>query len=187
MTATAVEPAYITPTGIYTDGYLGAKAFTGGRYTGYRWYAEITKDIRADIKRAIKGMHLPGDLTYSVSGEAYSGGQSITIEIRGLMDSQVRTENTYVNIYGVTVTEYPMTPAAIELERRLKALGEAYNYDNSNAMVDHFDTMYYLRVNFESERAREWRLKDAAAKKSKRAAVTASKAVTAAAKPAVSA
>jgi hypothetical protein len=187
MTSTTVEPAYITPTGIYTEGYLGAKAFTGGRYTGYRWYAEITKDIRADIKRAIKGLHLPADLDYSVSGESYSGGQSITIEIRGLLDSQVRTTNTYVNIYGVTVTEQPMTPAAIELERRLKALGEAYNYDNSNAMVDHFDTMYYLRVNFESERAREWRLKDAAAKKAKRAALAERKTLAAGAKPAVAA
>jgi hypothetical protein len=187
MTTTALEPAYITPTGIYTEGYLGAIAFTGGRYTGYRWYAEITKDIRADIKRAIKGLHLPADLTYSVSGESFSGGQSIRIEVRGLMDSQVRTTNTYVNIYGVTVTENPMTPAAIELERRLKAIGEAYNQDNSNAMVDYFDVMYYLRVEFESERAREWRLKDAAAKKAKRAALAQHKAIAAGTKPAVAA
>jgi len=170
MTATAIEPAYITPTGIYRDGYLGATEFIGGRYTGYRPYADINKDIRADIKRAIKAQHLPDDITYSVTGESYSGGQTIHVEIRGLRDSQVRTPRQQVTGEITRHTEYVLTPAAAELERRLRNLAEAYNHDNSNSMVDYFDTMYYLRIEFESEAQRAYRLQEAEKAKAKRAA-----------------
>lgn len=187
MNTTAVEPAYIAPTGIYRDGYLGAIEFIGGRYTGYRPYADINKDIRADIKRAIKAQHLPADITYSVTGESYSGGQSIRIEIRGLRDSQVRAPRPQEPGENIRPTEYLRTPAAAELERRLRALGEAYNHDNSNSMVDHFDTMYYLHVEFESEWSRAYRLKEAAKAKAKRAEPAARKALTAGAMPALSA
>lgn len=38
------------------------------------------------------------------------------------------------------------TDALEELGRELKALGEAYNYDNGDIMADYFDRRYYLSV-----------------------------------------
>lgn len=118
--------------------------------------AEINKLIRADIKLArqlgrIKGD--PGALAIADPiGEApecikitvnspYYG--SINIVVRGVPHGWGYVERP--DGIGGALVDRP-SDDLVRLGIALRALGSEYNYDNSDAMTDYYDTRFYLHV-----------------------------------------
>jgi hypothetical protein len=108
----------------------------GSKYTGFRSAVDIAKDIRKDIKEEVAAGRLPKDLKVSVRSRYYSGGQSIDILWSSKYGTHVVEET---NGYGAI--RYSTHGQAIQ--DKLKAIGAAYNYDNSDAQSDYFDTLFY--------------------------------------------
>jgi hypothetical protein len=108
----------------------------GSKYTGFRSAVDIAKDIRKDIKEEVAAGRLPKDLKVSVRSRYYAGGQSIDIN----WSSSVATHQVK-EVYGRLTLTYSTLGDAIF--RKLKSIAEAYNYDNSDATVDYFDTLFY--------------------------------------------
>lgn len=125
----------------------------GSKYTGFRPVTEIAKDIRKDIKAAKAKGELPSDLKVSVRSRYYAGGQSIDLDwssshathqlvcsyhrirwARCVQDETCRGEY-YLSIGLSTLGQH--------IESKLKEIANAYNYDNSDATVDYFDTLFY--------------------------------------------
>ena len=51
-----------------------------------------------------------------------------------------------VNHYHLEHYEGILSGKAIELLKRARRIVDSYNYDNSNAMVDYFDTNFYYDI-----------------------------------------
>ncbi len=67
--------------------------WTGAKYADGRDVADVAKDIRADIRAAVKAGALPA-LQYSVKVARYAGGRSLTIRCEAL--SAVQREHVRV-------------------------------------------------------------------------------------------
>lgn len=79
------DPNYVEPSIIKTPGggyggnaWVGSKVANGHKYMPS---AEITKNIRQDIKKAVEAGYLPKGLSYSVKKDEYSMGFSVNINI----------------------------------------------------------------------------------------------------------
>lgn len=124
----------------------------GSKYQGFRPSVEIAKDIRRDIKAAVRNGSLPSDLKVSVRSRYYAGGQSIDIAwsaTRGTHElwcsrHQARwigwCENTDCD---GTYLHVGLSTLGRDIEDNLRSIADAYNYDNSDPMVDYFDTLFY--------------------------------------------
>lgn len=105
--------------------------------------AEIAKLIRADLKSAFPG------IKFSVRTSHFSGGGSIDIEIKSL-PAGMRVRNPD-NRHPVTGQHQWMTDEAIALEKGIKAVADAYNFDHSDLMADYFHVRFYCEVKFSRE------------------------------------
>lgn len=132
-------------------------AIVGNKYTGYKSASEITKLLRQDIKEAQAKGYLPKNLTYSITKESYSGGQSITIEARGLKDTQIYEEKNDADDYRFSHAEKPEIK---ELKNRLSTIADAYNSRSMHGEIDYFNVAYYSHVKIEDEQAAGWRKKE---------------------------
>lgn len=144
----------------------GMPDFYGSKYTGYRPAAEVAKLIRAELKAAQKAGELPTEIKFSVTSDYFSGGQSVSVEIRGWTDEEVW--ETYQDAYDMP--RKSIRPAAAGVKRKVERIANAYNRDRSDSQVDYFDVMYYCRVEFESDWRRQYRARETAARAAKRAA-----------------
>lgn len=157
--------------------YMPAYCDPDNEYRGVKYeatkdldLAEIAKRVRADIKAAIVSGALPKGLKTSVRISRYSGGQSMTISVKGLPEGfkvyqpgYVRATKNFTDYGRRNESWYEgngATAAYNDMIGKLKAIGDAYNRDNSDIMVDYFDVNFYLHVDldwkFEDEiRARE--------------------------------
>lgn len=130
-----VDPKENDPGG----GYLGGSKFVGGKVLDkYLPAKEAAKNIRGDIREAVKAGELPADLDYSVRmnssgngiriyiGSKVPGGKAGELSQDVQQDSRIRAVQTYLN-----------------------AMGNQYATDDSNAMVDYFNshnrTLIYFR------------------------------------------
>jgi len=111
---------------------------------GWRSVTEVAKDVRKDIKVSIQDGTLP-NLTYSVTCEKYSMGQSMTVEVRGVPERLQRLDE------------------AKPLLDQLETLVSAYNWDGSDVQTDYFDVMFYAHIHYETAWARNYRLSRKAA------------------------
>lgn len=125
----------------------------GSKYTGFRPVVEIAKDIRKDIKVAKAVGALPSDLKVSVRSRYYAGGQSIDL----VWSSSLGTHRLVCSYHRKPWTEcvqcdtcngeyylsIGLSSHGEQIERRLKLIAHAYNYDNSDPAVDYFDTLFY--------------------------------------------
>lgn len=135
----------------------------GSKYTGYRPAAEIAKDVRNDLKEAQKAGYLPKHLTFSVTRDYYSGGQAVRVTVKGVEDSQQFSGENLGGRFG------NLTPEAVELRKRVDGIASAYNSSCIRGEIDYFNTMYYATVDVETDHDRNWRTKEAAVAKEKRA------------------
>jgi hypothetical protein len=124
----------------------------GSKYTGFRSVVDIAKDIRKDIKEAIRLHELPSDLKVSVRSRYYAGGQSIDIDWSAGKGTHQLTcgyhrGRPWADCASSCDPEYYMQVGLSSLgehiERKLKEIANAYNYDNSDVQVDYFDTLFY--------------------------------------------
>lgn len=152
----------LNPTINENAGYMGTHEFIGAKNTGtYVSPSVIRSNIRTDLKKAQDLGYLPNNVKYSIArGGSYN---SIQIEVRGVKDSSVFTEEPDLRWPGET-KQVP-TAASKELRRRIQLIADAYNYDNSNSQVDYFNRHYYARVEIESERSKNYRVKEARLRK----------------------
>jgi hypothetical protein len=125
----------------------------GSKYTGFRPATEIAKDIRKDIKEAIRLHELPSDLKVSVRSNYYAGGQSIDLTWSSSKGTHEivcggHRDTPWSDCVDNCRHDYAMVGLSTlgrEVEQTLHEIANAYNYDNSDAVVDYFDTLYYCR------------------------------------------
>jgi hypothetical protein len=129
----------------------------GKNYKGWRNAADITKDIRRDIKDAIKTGALPSGLKVSVTCDNYSMGRSIYCTVKAVPE-WFRVYNYkwllwYRDNPHACWDEGPdvRTKTADRLISKLKAIVNSYNRDNSDSQVDYFDRDFYEHVDFGDE------------------------------------
>ena len=111
-----------------------AKHAAENHWQGERWQRgrglkDVAKDVRRDIREAVKTGSLPKDFKASVRISRYSMGQSLDVEI--LSHSRADDSAGYF-VDGI---------------QRICA---RYNYDRSDTMADYFDTEFYVNVRFSS-------------------------------------
>lgn len=110
--------------------------------------ADIAKRIRQDIKAMLPPGFKPS--MFTVRSSKYSMGQSIKIGVKEvpegfrLFESEA-TEDQYGD------KRYPMTRDAVALLKALKAIGNAYRYDNSDSQTDYFDTNFYFDAGYDRD------------------------------------
>lgn len=107
---------------------------------------EIAKRVRVSLRNAQELGSLPAQATFSVAIRRYAGGQSIDVVMSGMPDSW--TYGPERNEYG----EVQFSADAIAARNLAEELLNAYNYDNSDSMVDYFDRRYYGHVSIRDER-----------------------------------
>ena len=138
---------------------------TGSKYDGAQWDAtQIAKLVRADLKDVYAERLLPAGTTVRVGTRKFAGGQSINPTLCGIRDDQVTSELTLPT--GITITE--RTPYAVALDRTLDRLVNSRNRQDVGSMTDYWDVHYYGNTAIESERAGEFREREAGKQKAKR-------------------
>lgn len=132
--------------------------FEGSKYraTEKATDAQIAKMIREDIKAAQKAGELPAGLKVSVRIGGGRTCSSIRVEVTAapfqvLSDESLAASLT-PNVY-VRCERY--SDQAKVVSARLKAIHNAYNFDDSDAMVDYFHVRFYGEVGF------DWQLEKA--------------------------
>lgn len=120
----------------------------GGKYERNMDVSEIAKRVRAEIKAAIK------------NGQLHNGKYSVTVrrcesisilvkevDLSILNLARIKAEREQGTNFRGDIQIY--TDEARDLISRLKAIANAYNYDNSEIMTDYFDVNFYLNVSFD--------------------------------------
>jgi hypothetical protein len=141
-------------------------AWQGAKYAQVRRMSltDIAKLMRADLKLARKLAKAtapkpgevatidpigdaPAEIKISIRTEYYSGGGAIDVVIKGVPQEWGWTDEEDPHYPGTRVKM--ATPAMTAFHRAVQEIHNAYNYDNSNAMVDHFERNYYGHVDTE--------------------------------------
>ena len=125
---------------------------------------EITARVRADIKAAQKAGRLPAGCKISCRKDSYSGGWAIRVHVETLPEGFRVTSPAYASWlkqFGVnSCRNVPLAWTDCMSEERkaliasLEAILAAYNRDNSDSMVDYFDTRFHATVDL------DWKLRD---------------------------
>ena len=113
---------------------------------------EIAKRVREDIKAA----GFPKGLKCSVRISKFSMGQSLHVNVTAIPEgfaivslASVRAEMEGRELPG---RDSSRTPAAKQIVATLEGIVAAYNRDDSDSQVDHFDTNFYSHIGV------DWRL-----------------------------
>lgn len=155
------KPSFSIPEVIKVEGYMGAQGWIGGnleklqkqennRYVDNK---TIGKAIRSDIKEAIASGFLPkkfnnDNIKYSVRIK------DNTIQVKGIIDGDrierlAVSETTKRNGMKTMVlsTEHGLGANEVnDIKEKLEKISNSYRYNNSNSMVDYFDTNFYSSV-----------------------------------------
>lgn len=128
---------------------------TGSKYNQNLSTKEIAVAIREDIKAAVKAGTIPA-AKISVRTRHFAGGSAIDIEVVRVPEGVILITDEYVKHTLGPDRNHVFhgerhTPEAKKLVVTLKAISDAYNYDNSDAMTDHFDVNFYGHVQIDWE------------------------------------
>jgi hypothetical protein len=117
--------------------------------------AEIAKLFRQDVKDATKRGDLPKGLKVSVRTSEYSGGGSITVRVTAVPAGfgVLNAPRVYADLCTPHVySERPyLSVQAAALLKKLDAMLQAYNFDDSDSMTDYFHVRFYGHADFDSE------------------------------------
>ena len=161
------EVTYQIPEGSTFDGYMGAIGWEGGNLKRLKEEKgsnyELSKEIREEIKKATSGNFLPKkignhDVKYSVRKDG-SNTVYITATLKGgnkFNSTNVKTDLYHYNgIYGgryPAVTLEDKHEAEIkEMNDKLDKIGKSFHYNNSNSMVDYFDSNAHIYAKIRNE------------------------------------
>ena len=134
-----------------------AKRSYGSRYDEKLSTKEIAAKIRQNIKAHVATGALPQGLKVSVRYERFSGGTSIDTRVTAWPEGflwlnpqwVLSTKESSNQSTSHQLNRY--TEQARKVIETLKAIHDAYNHDDSDAMVDHFDVKYYGNVDVDWE------------------------------------
>jgi len=116
----------------------------GSKYEQGLDISEIAKKVRQDIKAAVKAGDLP-KIKASVRIKRYSGGQSLSIEVKEyayeLRREASDMEKAMYRVESVYSDQRKAVDAALE------AIAKAYNFDGSDMASDYFHVNFYVNVN----------------------------------------
>ncbi|MCI9976483.1 hypothetical protein JY742_10160 [Clostridioides difficile] len=136
---TTTETANSTRSEFYTQ-----HGWKGGNYNIYL----STKDIAKIIRQYVKEIY--PTYKFSVTTTSFSGGSSISVS---LMEAPSNIFNEGLEKDYIQINHYN-----ISSDDRLNSIGksvlndvysqlQSYNYDDSDAMIDYFDTNFYIDIN----------------------------------------
>lgn len=138
---------------------------------------EIAKRVRVGLKNAAELGALPEGMTWKVTIDRFSGGQSLDVRLSGMPDSwqfvSPGLPADYPNGVKQNGGDTPEATAVVEL---VKSMVDSYNYDDSDAMTDYFNVRFWGHVRIEDERAQHFNAVEADVKAAQRAASAARKA-----------
>ena len=127
---------------------------TGSKYDSSLSTKEIARRFRQDVRDAKRGGALPKGLKVSVRIRYGVTTTAIDATITALPGIRIMSPDWDPNNLGGSASER-FTPDARRIRNQLDTMLQAYNYDNSDARIDHFDVKFYGRV------AYDWRLEQA--------------------------
>lgn len=131
-----VKPKVQDPGG----GYMGGSLFVGGKASdAYLSAKDAAKNVRGDIREAVKAGELPVDLDYSVRMNSSGSGLRIYIGRKALARGEAP---------GTFSPDEQQDSRLQSVRSYLDALGNQYARDNSNAMVDYFNSQNRALVYF---------------------------------------
>lgn len=136
--------------------------FIGEKYEQGQDVAVIAKKLRADIKEAVKAKKLPKG-KYSVRIERFAGGCACRVTAKDLPFNPwseeyldcIQPDGTLKNWPPHGLAKRNSTQAAVVLEI-LNSMLSAYRYDDSDGMIDYFDTNFYGNAEFDYQWAKAW-------------------------------
>lgn len=146
----------------------------GAKYEATRGLplSEIAARIRADIKEAQKAGRIERGAKISVRTRTYSGGGSIDVSVtalpagfRVLSDKYASWRKQFGNASPPMSWDECQSDESRALLKALNDIHGAYNRDNSDSMVDYFDTRYYGRAEIEWKARRDLEAADIEAAK----------------------
>lgn len=113
---------------------------------------EIAARIRKDIQAAIKAGNLPKGTKVSVKTEYSSMSAAINLCIKDLPGVEIYS-NAYINHMRTAPGAFfrfdCFSDDAAAARTLLKQIADAYNYDGSDSMCDHFDVRFYGSIQFD--------------------------------------
>jgi len=125
-------------TNFYTD-----SGWAGEKYDDALTIKEIAKLVRAELRARFP------DCKFSVKTEYFSMGSAIHVSLmaapfRALAD-EAKT-HTQVSNHGIN-EDARLTTDAKTVMVKVGKIVNGYNYDDSDSMVDYFDTNFYFHLN----------------------------------------
>jgi hypothetical protein len=123
----------------------------GAKYDSSLDIVAIAKLVRAEIKASIKAGTLPA-LKTSVKISRYSMGQSLDVTIMDCPADVVSDEYAAFDLaHGINVyNRHPfLNQVGKNIQERLQAICDQYNYDRSDSQTDYFDVNFGGRVTWD--------------------------------------
>jgi hypothetical protein len=160
------DPTFTSPTQEVTESGNGPSVYTtvvGGKYTGYRDVADVAKDVRGDLKAAVKAGYLPDGLSFAVRTSKYAGGQSMTVDVRGMDDEDIYDQDPISEEPGRRYSQ-----SSRELRTRVAAIAGAYGRDTTDVQTDYCNVTYFAFVQVEDSEHAELRARESAQTKAAR-------------------
>ena len=132
------------PIANYTQHASEGKEYKNYRYTDIR---EIAKIIRKRLKKDCP------KCKFSVTISRYAGGQSMDISLMsgpfdGFNSKNKDRGHAQINQYSLEDSKDSiLSKEALEIMIKAYKIANSYNYDDSDSMIDYFDTNFYLHLN----------------------------------------
>jgi len=119
------------------------REFEGSNYTP----GMTIKDVATAMRKYTKTKY--PDCKFSITTKSFSGGSSISLALLGapyaaFVESD-RFTNYDVNYYYIERNSVLTAPIKKILQDVISEL-RSYNYDNSDSMIDYFDTNFYMNI-----------------------------------------
>jgi hypothetical protein len=116
--------------------------YQGSNYSHSLSTKEIAKIIRENLKKT--------NCKFSVTFESFAGGSSINVALmEAPFEAFVKDVETkgyeQLNQYYLE-KEKKLTPEAKEVMLKAYNISKSFNYDDSDSMIDYFDTNFYLHL-----------------------------------------
>jgi hypothetical protein len=139
------------------EGYSG-NMFIGSKYneTANLGISDIAKLVRTELKATYP------NCKFSVTIDRYSGGQSMDVTIKSTdfnpfsseFIAHLKSNNPLREWNANTQFVYQSTPTYSkeyeELEQKVRAILNQYNYDDTDTQRDYFDVRFYSHVRFDN-------------------------------------
>ena len=112
----------------------------GGKYETGLNIKDIAKQVRAEIKKAMPGFK------YSVTLQRFSMGQSLSVYMVSAPEGFTFVEpnpDYWDGGFGQDGEVWNTTKQYQKAQAKAEAITNAYNYDDSDSMIDYFDVNFY--------------------------------------------